>query len=553
MDRLRFALLCSVCFAAGPAPRLTLAVAGPYHVEGSRIVDSAGRTYLVRGTEMPTLTLKTFDIAGDGKEFGAFSLSSFITIRQRLNMNAVRLPVSGPSYEESEAYRERVREVVRRANRFELLVILAAEGENDVRFWSRCADRFKANPNVFFAVSGDSVQSFIGAIRSAGANQPILAAGITGPVGDQNIIYEVTPRYATTRTDEDRRRQFGSLAEHVPVLARDLDPQLDLKSEECAAFPSDPGDATKLVEDNLAYFVTHHISWTLSSFRPGRMLTEYRFYNWSKLDEGWTCGESPSPSGIAMILLSHLWGGEPHGLFSVSPPTGGIVIARGAVSTLYGPILAERQMSASGRPLPFRLGNVSVRVGDSRGVSRAARLLYTGAGWANLTYVVPRDTAPGPAEVVLERTDGSRSTTKVIVADVAPGFWTATADGRGPAIGRVVQRFANGTSKVFSSWQCAKNTLNCGTVPIPLDDRVITTVRLDASGIRNAGPKADVRVMAGDVVLPVLSYGAADDAGLDQVTVKLPARLRGAGETDLFMTVEGVLSNVARINCGSTR
>jgi hypothetical protein len=222
---------------------------------------------------------------------------------------------------------------------------------------------------------------------------------VGGAVRDADAIFEVTPRYAVTRTGEDRWRQFGSLAEHPPVLVSDLDPQLDRNSEECTAFPSDPAEATRLVEDYLAYFDAHEISWTLSSFRPGRLLTNYRFYDWSKLDDGWTCGESPSRSGIAMILLSHLWNVEPHGLFSVNPTTGSFVLARGALSTAYGPILADREMHAAGRPLPFRLGNMTVRVTDSRGVARRAGLLFTGAGWSYLTFAIPPNTALGPAEV----------------------------------------------------------------------------------------------------------------------------------------------------------
>jgi hypothetical protein len=38
--------------------------------------------------------------------------------------------------------------------------------------------------------------------------------------------------------------------------------------------------------------------------------------------------------------------------------------------------------------------------------------------------------------------------------------------------------------------------------------------------------------------------------GRDQVTIQLPVELKGAGETDLMMTVDGVLSNVVRIHCG---
>ena len=531
--------------AAVSAPRITPAASGPYRVEGRRIVDARGHAYLVRGTEMPTLTLKAEDFSGDGKEFGPFSRSSFVTIRQRLNMNAVRLPVSAALYEESADYRARVEQAVRRANRFELLAILASDTENDLRFWAHCSAQFKSNPDVFFAPAGDARQALVDAIRSSGAKQPVL---VGGPVRDANVIIEVSPGYAATRTGEDRWRQFGSLVEHSPVLVNGLDPQLDRDSEECAAFPSDPGEAARLVEDNLAYFDTHEISWTLSSFRPGRMLSDYRFYNWSKLDDGWTCGESPSRSGIAMILLSHLWSVEPHGLFSVNPTTGGFLLARGALSTAYGPILADREMHAAGRPLPFRLGNMTVRVTDSRGVARRARLLFTGAGWSLLTFAIPADTALGPAQIALIRTDGSSSTANVIVANVVPGFWTAPADGRGPVIGHVSQRFANGRTKTFPTWECENGVYGCRTVPIPLSDGVTTTVRLDASGIRYADPKAAVRVTVGDVPVQVLSFGAGDDVGRDQVTIKLPAQLPDAGEADLTMTVDGLLSNVVRIN-----
>ena len=125
-------------------PLLTPAAAGPYQVDGNRILDAKGRAYLLRGTELPALTLKDSDIAGDGKEFGAFSPSSLISIRQRLNMNAVRLPVMPLEYQENESYRARVAAVAGSANRFELLVILAADPSGDfspetlVRFWTRC-------------------------------------------------------------------------------------------------------------------------------------------------------------------------------------------------------------------------------------------------------------------------------------------------------------------------------------------------------------------------------------------------------------------------------
>jgi uncharacterized protein (TIGR03437 family) len=560
----------SLLGAAGVTP----AAAGPYRIEGNRILDFKGRPYLVRGTELPTLTLNRADIAGDGKEFGAFSPSALVSIRHRLNMNAVRLPVSPLQFEESGDYRARVREVVESANRFELLTILAADPAEQLappalaHFWARCAGEFKGHPSVFFAPGGldgagktSELRSdgqggalshwVVDAIRSAGAEQPVLVAAGEFPVHGRNVIYEVTPRYATTRTDEDRWKQFGMLATRAPVLVNDMDPQLDQKSAECAAFPADPGAATKVVQENLAYFDAHGISWVISQFRPGRMLTEYRYFNWSKLDDGWTCGETPSRSGIAMILAAHLWGTDPHGLFVVNHVNGGLVLARGGLATAYGPILAEREVTAAaGQPLPLRLGNVSVRVTDSRGIAQLARLVYTGAGWSDITFLVPANSAVGLAEVAVVRSDGSSSAARVILADVAPGFLTATSDARGAAVGEVVQRWAGSEeTKRFAAAECAAS--GCRAVPIPLSSGVTTTVRLVGSGIRNAGPNAAVRVTVGGIAVPVVSFGAADAVGRDQVTIQLPLELRGAGETDLTMTVNNVLSNVVRIHCGA--
>ena len=566
---------------ADSTPRLTPAASGPYQVDGNRILDARGRAYLIRGTELPTMTLKDSDIAGDGKEFGAFSRSSLISIRQRLNMNAVRLPVRPLEYQENGAYRARLLEVVESANAFELLVILAVDPAGPLspqalaHFWTLCAGDFKHHPNVFFAVppapgmhaaSGwslwqSAMQAQVDAVRASGAQQPILLAGpepdafdgLTPQfqVHDRNVIYQATPRYATTRTEADRWRQFGSLSTRAAVLVSDLDPQLDTKSEECTAFPADPGAATRLVQENLAYFDAHQISWVLSSYRPGKMLTEYRYFNWSKLDDGWTCGESPSRGGIAMTLVAHLWSGDPHGLFAVNHVNGGLVLARGGLATAYGPILAEREATAPfGRPLPRVLANVSVRVTDSRGIARLARLQYTGAGWSDTTFVVPADAAVGPAEVAAVRSDGSKSAARVIIADVAPGFFTASFDARGAVSGEVVQRESGGGQpKTFAASECVAGS--CRALPIPLSDRVTTTVRLAASGLRNAGPHAKVRVAVGRIAVPVLSFGPADDVGRDQVTIQLPVELRGAGETDLTMTVNGALSNVARIHCGA--
>jgi len=564
------ALLAAAGAGNTPALRFTPAPSGPYRVTGNRILNSHGDPYLIRGTELPPLTLSVSPAAGEGPGFGPFSASAFVTLRQRMNMNAVRLPVNAREYEESPHYRARAQGVVRRANRFELLVILAEDplnrlpGDADISFWAHCAAEFKDNSNVFFAISPDpmvgKVAVIVDAIRASGAHQPIIAGafadegflqGLTPEllIQDSSIIYETTPSYAVIRTDRDRWTQFGYLSERVPVLVNGLDPQLDRNSAECAAFPRDPAVAAELLEDNLTYFDAHVISWTISSLRPGRLISDYRYLTWSKLDDGWACGEASTFSGIAIVLLSHLWGADAHGIFAVNQTTGGFLMARGGISTAYGPILADREMTGGQPPWPTSLGNISIRVTDSRGVARLAPLLHTGGGWAQVTFLVPENTAPGPAEVAVVRSDGTISAGKVMAADVAAGLWTASHDGRGPVIGHVLQRFPDGRTAEFPTWECSNNA--CRTVAIPLSDRVGTTVRLEGTGFRHAGPHAAIRATVDDVPVPVVSFGPTPAPGRDQLTIQLPHSLRGRGETDLVMSVDGALSNVVRINCGT--
>jgi uncharacterized protein (TIGR03437 family) len=40
-------------------------------------------------------------------------------------------------------------------------------------------------------------------------------------------------------------------------------------------------------------------------------------------------------------------------------------------------------------------------------------------------------------------------------------------------------------------------------------------------------------------------------AGLDQLNVKMPQELRGSGDVDVVLTIDGRVSNAARINIGN--
>ncbi len=532
-----------VLLSAAEDAIVTPAPNGPYRVQGGRVLDRDGREYVLRGTEVPAVTGSASDRDGAAFQFGPLSSTALVTIRQRLNMNAIRLPLRPGAYESGAAYRARTAEIVELANDLELAVILTAEpGEVSAAFWSACAHDFRNRPNVFFA---PGAPRFVEPIRSAGAPQPVILPA-SAPVEDANVIYEAASSFADLSDGEARDRLFGALAGRSPVLVSGLDPGLHENSPACAAFPRDPTGATELVEANLRYFDARRISWIIGSFQPGSLIADQRFFVGTKLDDGWICGHAPATVGLGLVLLGHLWQIEPHSLFAVNGDSGGMRLARGGISTMYGRILADREMTAGAAPLPLGFANVSVRVTDSRGIARMARLLATRAGWTEISFVVPPESAAGPAAIALLRTDGSRTGTRALITDVAPGINTATSEGRGPAKATAFQEGA-----AFPTWACA-GPYDCRTLPIPLSPRARTTLRLEGNGFRHAGPGASIQAVAGRVRLPVLSIRPVPESpGRDYVTLSLPDDLIGRGETDLFVRIAGALSNVVRVNFGA--
>jgi hypothetical protein len=495
------------------AIELTPATRGPYTISDSRILDSHGRPFLIRGTRLAPLTADPADLDGTTSTFGPHSLTSLVTIRQRLNMNAVRLPLDPALFLSEPAYRLRAERVAAGANQFELLVILeavnTANPETLAPFWLLCATQFRSNPNIFYAVQ---TREDVLTIRSGDARQPVVVPNSSFfPALDQTVdeiegVYGQTPSYPAG----------------IPILVTGLDPDLSGNGPNCAAFPADPADAAQLLEKHLNDFDRRSISWTISTFVPGKMITDYRYFIGTKLDNGWTCGEPfAPPAGIGLNLLSHLWDTRPDALFTVNSNRGGFVIARGGIATAYGPILAENEIYAHA-PWPTLLGNVSVRVTDSQGNARLAPLLYTGAGWSNISFEIPEECSTGPAEAAIVRTDGSVSRSRIVIENVVPGIWTRPYDGRGSAFVSI---------------------LDGGQI------------RISTSGVRFAPPTADIHVIAGSRELKIISAGrdTNGEPGKDQITVELPRGLNETDETDLFLIVDGVLSNVARINFGSIK
>jgi uncharacterized protein (TIGR03437 family) len=581
--------------------QLTPAPSGPFHVADNRIVDSKGRPFLMRGTQLTEFHPQTADRDNRaGQDFGPHSSTTLSAIRLRFNMNTVRLPLDVTEAADAGYFAE-LAKVVRRANNVDLLVILAARepGANlpsrkSVEFWSHCAAYFKDYPNVMFdsfsdpspstvplnagdphsaagwsfwrqggrAADGRDVvgmQDLVRAIRSTGATQSIVAmiwkddrlfegAGPAPLIDDPNVIYEASPRYASTRTDAQRDAHFGLLADRAPILANGWDLNLDDVAE-CSAIPSDPTAATQLVQGNLDYFDAHRISWTVSVFEPGKLIKDLSFHDATSLGDGWSCGHPAYPrAGIGRVVESHLRSSEERGIFVVSQ-SGGLDVARGGVALAYGPIMAERD-SRSARP-QTTLGKLSVQVTDALGVTRQAGIRWASAGWGQLNFIVPVQSALGPARMTIVRQDGTRSSTNITIGDTAPGFWTEVSC-RGPAVGSATQVFQDGRTATSPVSFCKGS--DCRTIPIPVTSRASTRVRLAVNGFRYAGSASKIEVTIGGIPVRVVSFGpSAGDPGVDQMTIEIPAALRGLGETDLICHLNGRVANAVRINVGGEK
>jgi uncharacterized protein (TIGR03437 family) len=536
---------------APAAARPTLAPAGPFHVSGNQIIDSKGRPFLIRGTQVAEFHLET--IARDnraGLDYGAHSATTLSAIRLRFNLNAVRVPIDVRESTKP-GYFPALAQLVRRVNQMDLLAILtardgAATSSEAVEFWSRCAAYFKDYPNVMFDTSSEGPAGAVHAVRGARASQVVIVvAGATG-IDDPNVVYEISSRLAA----HGAAPQLGSLPEAVPVLANRWDPDLD-DVQACTDLPADPAAASAMVEDYLNYFDAHAISWTVSSFEPGKLIRDLSLHDATSLENGWTCGKPDpgTPAGIGRIIQAHMRGSVERELFVVSG-AGGLDIARGAFALAYGPVLADHDATAFGPKPPLKLGGISIQVTDALGVTRPAGIFWASEGWGQTNFVIPDQSAVGPARMTVVREDGSTTGTNISIADTAPGFVTGHSC-RGPAMGSATEVFADGRASTTKISSC--KGFDCRTIAIPVATGATTRVRIFASGFRHTRSADEIEMRIAGVRVPVVSFGPTENPGQDQVTVEIPSRLYGIGETDLICHLNGRISNATRIRIGSVK
>jgi uncharacterized protein (TIGR03437 family) len=182
-----------------------------------------------------------------------------------------------------------------------------------------------------------------------------------------------------------------------------------------------------------------------------------------------------------------------------------------------------------------------VTVKDSAGVERTAQVLFSSPTQVN--FVMPPSTATGRATVTIGGAVGD-----VLVEAVAPGVFSANANGKGVAAATAVRVKADGSQAAVPVFQCVSGS--CAATPIDLGaDSDQVYVSLYGSGIRNRASLSDVIAQIGGEKADVLYAGPQGGfAGLDQINLRIPRAVAGRGEVVVSLTVSGKSANPVTLN-----
>ena len=233
----------------------------------------------------------------------------------------------------------------------------------------------------------------------------------------------------------------------------------------------------------------------------------------------------------------------PDNLHEGSAASGAPTLAPDSLASVFGLNLTVIAQSADTQPPPESLGGITITVKDSAAVARPAGLTFVSPSQVN--FVVPSDTAPGIASLTIQSPGAPDVVLSADIEVVAPALFAANGSGRGAAAATAV-RVAPGQVSPLAVFTC--NGSSCSTIPIDLGTDTVY-LSLYGTGIRNRSALANVTCTIGGISVPVLYAGAQGQyAGLDQVNVTLTQDLRGLGDADVVLTVDGVPSNPVRIN-----
>jgi uncharacterized protein (TIGR03437 family) len=210
--------------------------------------------------------------------------------------------------------------------------------------------------------------------------------------------------------------------------------------------------------------------------------------------------------------------------------------------TALGWQLSTGTTAAAAGPLPTMLSDTTVTVRDAEGKNRLAPLYFVSPDQIN--FVVPAETATGPATVTVANLGRSIASATIYVASIAPSVFEANADGLAAAN---LLRVRGDVSEYDPISQRDPSTNQVVAIPIDLSpDTDSFFLILYGTGVRFRSSLDAVSATVGGLDAQVVYAGSAGASeGLDLVSIKLPTQVHGW--TDIVTTVDGVAANTVRV------
>jgi uncharacterized protein (TIGR03437 family) len=236
-----------------------------------------------------------------------------------------------------------------------------------------------------------------------------------------------------------------------------------------------------------------------------------------------------------------------HDLAALSAASFKASLAPDTIGAVFGKLLSASTTSNNSARLPDALNGTWLKVRDSNCVERTAPLFFVSP--TQINFLLPAETAVGTATLIAQNDVGEVSLGTASVNRVAPGIFTANANGQGVAAALALRIKANGQQVYEPAARYDDTVKHFVTLPIDLgnaDEQVF--LLLFGTGWRNRSDLSNVSITIAGQRVEALFAGAQGSPGLDQLNLRLPHTLAGRGEVDVVVQVDGQTANLVKIS-----
>ncbi len=238
-------------------------------------------------------------------------------------------------------------------------------------------------------------------------------------------------------------------------------------------------------------------------------------------------GANPGRTGATVSISSLLNNSAPRGLTAtgVSSATFRWPVAPGSIVSAFGVGLAARTEAAAASALPTTLAGIRVHLWDGRNGDTLAPLLFASPSQVNF---VNSSGQPFPF-IAIERIGEPfvEQATAIRAVPLAPGFYTSP---QGQPLGNIITLDAGGIQTARLLTECTAAA--CTQAPINVSQGDVY-IALYGTGFASARTEDATCSLSGRTIPAAFAGSQRQFPGLDQLNLRLPPDLAGAGTVSL--------------------